>query len=202
METINSIEQLRALFGYAKGRAKEKILSKLEPQSVHFIEQSPMVFLSTSDGNQQMDCSPRGGEPGFVKIINNQQLLIPEVKGNNLLDSLSNIIKYPKAGCLFVIPGVDETLRVNGNARISIDEEHLSLFKFKGKAPRAAIVIDIDRVYLHCAKAFMRSELWKKGGQFDRKNFPTMAQMMSAQLNLEGEVESQEDMIKRYKPDL
>jgi len=126
--TINTEEELRALYGFAKGKAVDKQLAELEFHSKNFINHSPFVLLSTSSKGGDVDCSPRGGEIGFVKVINNKTIILADSKGNNRLDSLVNIIETKKIGCLFLIPGVDETLRVNGSALISTDSEYLDLF--------------------------------------------------------------------------
>ena len=126
---ITSKSQLREIYGFPKGRAKDKALESLEKHSIHFIENSPFIVLSTVDLDGKLDASPRGGEPGFVKISNNRQLLIPDFKGNNRVDSLSNIIVVSGGiGLLFMIPGIDETLRVNGTATITTSEEILHQF--------------------------------------------------------------------------
>lgn len=199
---IESEEQLRNMYGFAKGRAKDKQLGALEKHSVNFIEHSPFVVISTSAKSGLVDCSPRGGNPGFVKIINENCIIIPDVKGNNRLDSLVNIIETEKVGCLFLIPGVDETLRVNGFARITNDAKYLNMFHGERNPPRTCIEISIKEVFLHCAKALMRSELWSPQALVDRSIIPTMGRMINDQLSVKEEPESQEDMLKRYERDL
>lgn len=196
---IESEEQLRELYGFPMGRAKEKQLAALEKHSINFIESSPFITLSTYAKSGSVDCSPRGGGPGFIKVVNENCLLIPDAKGNNRLDSLVNMIETGHVGCLFLIPGVDETLRVNGVARISTDQEHLNLFHKERHAPKSCIEITITEVFLHCAKALMRSELWSESAQIDRSSFPSMGRMINDQLSVVEEPESQEDMVKRYR---
>jgi len=133
---IESKEELRKLYGFPKGRAKNKQLGSLEKHSIKFIQCSPFVAISTHALTGSIDCSPRGGKPGFVKIPNEHCIIIPEAKGNNRLDSLVNIIETGNIGCLFLIPGVDETLRVNGSARISTETTHLSLFSDERNPPK------------------------------------------------------------------
>ncbi|WP_249422296.1 MSMEG_1061 family FMN-dependent PPOX-type flavoprotein [Marinomonas lutimaris] len=157
---LESEEQLRELYGYAKGRAKDKQLPSLERHSSNFLAHSPFVTISTYAKSGSVDCSPRGGNPGFVKIINDNCIILPDGKGNNRLDSLVNIIETGQIGCLFLIPGVDETLRINGLARISTSPEYLNLFSDDRNPPKTCIEITIKEVFLHCAKALMRSELW------------------------------------------
>ena len=199
---IKSVKQLRELYGFPKGRAKDKQLGSLEKHSINFIERSPFITISTYAQSGSVDCSPRGGEPGFVKTLNEKSIIIPDSKGNKRLDSLINIIETGNIGCLFLIPGVDETLRVNGSARISTTTKHLDLFDNHLNPPNSCIEITIDEVFLHCAKALMRSELWLSSSKIDRTGFPTMGEMINDQLLATEVPESQEDMVKRYERDL
>ncbi|WP_070970972.1 pyridoxamine 5'-phosphate oxidase family protein [Vibrio sonorensis] len=199
---VESEEKLREIYGYAKGRAKDKQLPCLEYHSRNYIEHSPFVTISTYAKSGSVDCSPRGGKPGFVKIINENCIVLPDAKGNNRLDSLVNIIETGEIGCLFLIPGIDETLRVNGVARISTSVEHLVLFADDRNPPKTCIEITIKEVFLHCAKALMRSELWSPKSKIDRSSFPTMGTMINDQLSINTTPEPQEDMIARYKYDL
>lgn len=199
---IESEEQLRNIYAFAKGRAKDKQLDALEKHSINFIRLSPFLTLSTHNKLGLVDCSPRGGEPGFVKVVNENCLLIADAKGNNRLDSLMNIVETGQAGCLFFIPGVDETLRVNGIARISTHPEHLELFQHEKRTPVSCIEISIKEVFLHCAKAFMRSNLWSETSKIERSNFPTMGRMINDQLAVTDIPEDQDDMVNRYRKDL
>ena len=199
---ITNISELRELYGFPSGRAKDKVLIELEPHAVHFINNSPFVVVSTIDEKGNMDASPRGGESGFAKILNNSTLLIPDFKGNNRVDSLSNIVETGRIGLLFLIPGIDETLRVNGSASITTSEEILNTFTSDSKAPISCIEVSIEEVFLHCAKAFMRSELWNSKKHLNPKDFPSMGQMLKDQLKSTTEAESREAMIERYSKDL
>jgi PPOX class probable FMN-dependent enzyme len=194
--------QLRELYGSPKGRAKLKVLSSLEKHSKNFINKCPFIVISTTDKNYKLDASPRGGASGFVKVINDHTLVIPDAKGNNRIDSLSNIAETGQIGILFMIPGVDETLRVNGSAVVSSKQDYLRLFQDEKNPPKTAIVVTIEELFLHCAKAFMRSKLWDSDYKIERTELPTMGQMLNDQLNIEAPVESHEDMIERYKKDL
>lgn len=199
---IQSEETLRELYGFPKGKAKDKLLHRLEKHSLKFLSLSPFLLISTHNRHGNVDCSPRGGLPGFVVALSDDCLLIPESKGNNRLDSLVNIIETGKVGCLFMIPGVDETLRINGEANISILPEHLSRFSSLNNPPKSCIEIKIKEVFLHCAKALMRSKLWEASSQIDRTLLPTMGRMINDQLLITDEPESQQQMIERYKKDL
>lgn len=149
-----------------------------------------------------MDASRRGSVSGFVKVIDSKTLFIPDVKGNNRVDSISNIIETGQIGILFLIPGVDETLRINGSAYLSTDKGYLKLFTEEQNPPIACVVVSVEESFLHCAKAFMRSKLWDVSSQIDRDSFPTMGQMLKDQLGSMESPESREAMIERYKPDL
>jgi PPOX class probable FMN-dependent enzyme len=199
---ITNTSQLREIYGFPSGRAKDKVLKELESHSINFIGNSPFVVISTIDSNGNMDASPRGGEIGFVRIANNRELLIPDSKGNNRVDSLTNIIETSRIGLLFFIPGIDETLRVNGSAIISTSEDILNKFNSESKPPISCIVVNIEEVFLHCAKAFMRSQLWNNETHINPQDFPSMGQMMKDQLMATTEAESREAMIERYSKDL
>jgi len=199
---IDNIEQLRELYGFPSGRAKIKELSSLEEHSINFINNSPFVVISTASKNFKMDASPRGGEPGFVKVLDNSTLLIPDAKGNNRVDSLSNILETGQIGLLFLIPGVDETLRVNGKAAISTASNYLSYFDNERNRPKATIVVNIEELFLHCAKAFIRSKLWNEEAKIERSVLPTIGQMLNDQLSIDAPTETQEEMVERYHNDL
>lgn len=199
---IQSEEQLREIYDHPKGRAKDKQLAALEKHSINFIEHSPFAVISTHSQSGALDSSPRGGQPGFVKILSDTCLIFPDSRGNNRLDSLVNIIETGEMGCLFLIPGVDETLRVNGVARISTSAEHLGLFPDEKNPPQSCIELTVKEVFLHCAKALMRSELWSSDAKIDRASFPTMGAMINDQLSIKETPESQEEMVARYKDSL
>ena len=198
---IKNESELRKIYGFPKGRAEKKVLQTLEKHSINFIKKSPFVVLSTSNRFGQMDASPRGGEPGFIKIVGNK-LLLPDFKGNNRIDSLINISETNNVGLLFMIPGIDETLRINGTAKISTDVHLLQQFNTKLKSPITCLIISIEEVFLHCAKAFMRSQLWDRSTQIKPDDFPTMGKMLKDQLHSNEIPESRKDMIKRYKENL
>lgn len=199
---IETASQLRELYGYPKGRAKDKVLNRLEKHAINFINTSPFLVMSTSSYKGNQDASPRGGSPGFVKVLDEKTLVIPDAKGNNRVDSISNIIETNSIGLLFLIPGVDETLRINGSAFLSTDVSYLKLFIEENNPPKACIIISVKEVFLHCAKAFMRSKLWEASAQIDRESFPTMGEMLKDQLGSKEAPETREAMLARYKKDL
>ena len=196
---ITDLAQLREIYPEAKGRAKQKQLAALEKHSMRFIELSPFVVMSTSDISGKLDASPRGGRPGFVKVRDENMILLPDAAGNNRLDSLENILATGQVGLLFMIPGVDETLRLNGQATIRRDPELIEMFSDEPKIPISILQVSVEEVFLHCAKAFMRANLWSSEAQLERDKLPTMGQMLKEQLNSEQPAESQEDMLKRYR---
>jgi uncharacterized protein len=199
---ITRQDTLRSLYPTPSGRTKAKVLPALEPHSKNFIQHSPFLVIATVDASGNVDNSPRGGQPGFVQILDDTHILIPDAKGNNRIDSLLNIVETENVGLLFFIPGVDETLRLNGKAHISTEAHLMERFDTEGRAMNTCIVIEVREVFLHCAKALMRSKLWSESSKIERTNFPTMGQMLKDQLGSPEEAESQEDMIKRYREDL
>ena len=199
---IENKEHLRELYGCPSGRAKDKVFTSLDKHAINFIENSPFLTISTVSKDGKMDASPRGGQVGFVKVIDNETIAIPDSKGNNRVDSLTNIVETGTIGTLFLIPGIDETLRINGSAYLSNGSKYLDLFTSEKNPPKLCIIIKIDEVFLHCAKALMRSRLWHEDAKMDRDNFPTMGQMLKDQLGGKEPAETHETMVQRYRKDL
>ncbi len=199
---IESNEALRALYPPAKERSVKKQIGHLDRHCLRFIELSPFVVLASGSAAGHFDASPRGGEPGFVKAPDSTTLLIPDAPGNNRLDTLENIIGSGRIGLLFLIPGVDETLRVNGKVRLSAEPEILRGFSNEKRTPKLVIEVKVEDVYLHCAKALMRSKLWSAQSQVERAVLPTMGQMLNDQTGIQTPPETQEQMAERYKVDL
>lgn len=199
---IQNESQLRELYAQPMERAVKKVMSKLDIHARNFIEKSPFLTLSTVDQDGNMDVSPRGGQVGFTKVLDDTHLAIPDSKGNNRLDSLSNIVNTGRVGSLFLIPGMDETLRVNGSAYLTTDAEILDLFDSEKNPPKTCIILEVEETFLHCAKALMRSRLWADDARMERSDMPTMGQMLKDQIGSKEQPESQEDMVKRYQKDL
>ena len=195
---IETIEQLREIYPQAVGRAVQKELALLEQHSRRFIQLSPMLIISSSSPDGQQDASPRGGEPGFVTIVDNSTLLIPDSAGNNRLDTLENIVQTGRIGLLFLVPGVDETLRINGRASIRVDSQTTELFP----RCRSVVRVDIEAVYLHCAKSLMRAKLWSNEARQAREVLPAMGKMINDQIGQSGAFEPQDEMVARYARDL
>jgi hypothetical protein len=159
--TVTTVEEVRDLYGLPSGVAKDKIIDHLDPHCRDFIARSPFVLLSTADEEGRCDVSPRGGPPGFVETLDEKRLVFCDAKGNKLVDSLRNIVATGRAGLLFLIPGLDETLRVNGRAYLTRDPEILERHEIQeGRPPRLAVGMEVEEAFLHCAKAFIRSDLW------------------------------------------
>jgi uncharacterized protein len=199
---ISSIEALRALYAAPGERALKKQLSALDEHARRFISMSPFLVLSSTDSTGNADASPRGGVPGFVKVLDQHTLLIPDSPGNNRLDSLENLVQTGQAGLLFLIPGVDETLRVNGKVVVSSSPEDFSPFEQLSHRPKVVIRLTVKHAYLHCAKALMRSKLWHQESHIVRSDLPTMGQMLKDQTRSEAPLETQEQMLARYAVDL
>jgi PPOX class probable FMN-dependent enzyme len=199
---IDSLAALRQLYAQPTARAARKQIAALDAHCRSFIALSPFLVLSTCDEACNLDASPRGGDPGFVRVNARGQLLIPDAPGNNRLDSFENIVRTGKVGLLFLIPGVDETLRVNGDAVLSTDDEDVRACTTERRAPKIVVRVAVMVAYLHCAKAFMRSKLWSDAARVDRAVLPTIGQMISDQTGLHVPLESKEDMERRYAADL
>jgi PPOX class probable FMN-dependent enzyme len=199
---IDSLEALRARYGPAKSRSVRKQLAALDAHCLRFVSLSPFVVLASTGASGLPDASPRGGEPGFVLAPDDRTLLIPDASGNNRLDTLQNIVETGRLGLLFLIPGVDETLRVNGAARLSEDPASVARVARGGRAPRLVIRVDVAEAYLHCAKALMRSKLWSPERHLPRSELPTMGQMLRDQIGDDEPPETQEQMLARYAADL
>ncbi len=199
MARIKTTDQLRQKYKLPKGRAVEKVINRFEEHSRNFIAHSPFLIIGSVRNDGQGDVTPRGEEPGFVKIIDDITLAIPDRPGNNRLDTLINILERPGVGLIFFIPGVNETLRINGVAEIRDDDELRELFIVNERLPATVLLVKVNEIYLHCAKALMRSRLWDEDTKIERTQFPTMGQMISDQINADTAMESQEDMVERYK---
>ena len=199
---IQTTEQLRAIYKAPSERAVLKELTHIDPHLKRFISLSPFLVISSGDQHHQMDCSPRGGDAGFVKVLDQQTLLIPDSIGNNRLDTLTNIIATSQIGLLFFIPGIDEVVRVNGKATLQTDTDLLKHFDNLNNKPKLVIKVIVEAAYIHCPKALMRSKFWSKANQQNMDAMPTIGQIISDQTKSTAPVESREEMLKRYTPEL
>jgi len=177
---ITDLGVLRDLYGEPMHTSLIKEVPHLTEPYAALIRASPFVILATS-GEEGLDASPRGGTPGFVRVVDKTTLILPDRSGNNRVDSLSNLVGDPRIALIFFIPGISECMRINGKARISVDPELLQSFADdNGKLPRAAVIITIDRCYAQCSQAVMRAKLWDADAQVDRKSLPTFGKMLQA----------------------
>lgn len=182
VEVAETDADLRAIYGQPSERALQKTLTRLDRHCQDFIARSPFLCLSTADADGAADLSPRGDAPGFVRVLDDQTLLIPDRLGNNRLDSLLNLIKNPHIGLLFLIPGIDETLRVNGVGQVVTRSSWLEELSVGGKTPRSAVVVQVREAFLQCAKALKRSRLWSDDYRVARKDVPTLGQILFDQI--------------------
>jgi PPOX class probable FMN-dependent enzyme len=178
---VTNESELRKLYAPAIERARLKTLHRLDEHCTNFIARSPFVCLGTSS-DRGADVTPRGDEPGFVHTLNETTLAIPDWPGNNRLDSFSNIVANPQVALLFFIPGVQETLRVNGTAEIKADAELLDRWSRGGKRPKAVVVVTVREAFLHCGKALIRSRLWQDDYKIDRTQLPQYGRMLKDQI--------------------
>jgi PPOX class probable FMN-dependent enzyme len=179
--TVNDAETLRAILGEPSATVRNKEMPRLDAICRRFIELSPILFIGSSGADGKGDITPRGDPPGFVKVLDDKTLLIPERVGNKRGDTLNNVLANANVGLIFLIPGVDETLRVNGRASIVDDPAVLAPMALNGKTPKLAIRIDIIEAYIHCGRALKRAQMWNPASVIDRKSFPSMAEMAHAQ---------------------
>ena len=184
MDFITSREELRAHYGAAHVLAIKKALPALDHHSKAFIARSPFVLIGSSDMAGNGDVTPKGDRPGFVAILDDTTIAIPDRPGNNRLDTFENVIENPAVGLLFVIPGMNETLRVNGLGRITADMALRETFAIEGRVPATVLVVEIKACYMHCAKAFMRSKLWAPESWPARETLPTLGQILRDQVAL------------------
>lgn len=196
MADITNSDTLRAHYGEPGSRAKAKQLSRLDRHARQFVELSPFLVIASSDASGHGDASPRGDAPGFVAVLDERTLLIPDRPGNRRVDTLLNITENPHIGLLFMVPGIDETLRVNGRARITTDASVLAPLAVRGKVPGAGLIVEIDSVYFHCGKALIRSRLWSEDAKVERSRFPSLGRILTDQIG-DMEVAETEMAIER-----
>ena len=206
MSCITTLTALRELYTPVNPRSALKELPQLDEHAKRLISLSPFVVISSYGADGRADTSPRGGDAGFVKALGSETLLIADSPGNNRLDSLENIIATGQVGLLFMVPGMDETLRVNGTAVLSTDESERKLCEDSRRVPPLVIRVSVHASYLHCAKALMRSDLWNADKHIDRSKLPSMGEMMHDQLagkiSPDTAVETQAQMLVRYQQTL
>lgn len=180
-KTVTDEAALRTVYPQVSKPVRDKAIDYLDDFALKFIALSPFFCVGTSRPDSLADVSPRGGEPGFVHALGPKQLAFPDRPGNNRLDTLTNVMHAPAVGLLFFIPGIDETLRINGTATVSVHDDLMNRFVMDGKRPRSVIMVDVVEVYLHCSKALKRSDLWNPEKRVARSRLPTWGEMLRNQ---------------------
>ena len=179
MQTITTLEELDALYGAPVPAALAKEIDYISDHYRAFIDKAPFVVLATV-GREGLDCTPRGDPPGFVRVRDRKTVLIPDRRGNNRVDSLRNLVRDPRISLLFMIPGIGNTLRINGRAEIATEPELCASFAMQGKPPKCVLVVTAERVYFQCPKALVRSRLWSKEAQIARSELPSTGEIIGA----------------------
>ncbi len=179
MARITTEQELAALYGPVGEASTAKVAHRVTPQYGAMIAASPFAVLATC-GPEGLDCSPRGDQPGFVRVHDERTLLLPDRRGNNRVDSLCNVVRDPRMALCFLIPGSGSTLRVNGRAFLETDAALLASFAVEDKAPRSVMVIEVFEIYFQCARAIVRSRLWDPAGHVDPKTLPTPGEILAA----------------------
>jgi len=202
MARIASLAALKSLYKAPSERARLKQLDHLDRHCRRFIELSPLAVLATASPEGGADASPRGGAPGFIHALDRHRLAIPDRPGNNRIDSLVNILASPEVALLFLVPGVDECLRIAGSAEIRDDAELCEGFAVGERRPATVLLVQVREAFLHCGKALMRARLWEPGTLIPRQSLPSMGEMLKEQIGLAGPAESQSAMLARYRESL
>ncbi|MEO6652515.1 MAG: MSMEG_1061 family FMN-dependent PPOX-type flavoprotein [Ilumatobacteraceae bacterium] len=182
---VETVEQLEVLYREPSERALDKERAAIDDGMAALIDHSPFLVLATSNGAGSLDASPRGGPPGFVRRLDDRHIAIPDLNGNNRLDSYRNLIAHPWAGVLMIVPGKDETLRINGPAVITVDRDILDGFTKELRPPKAAIVVETAEIYGHCAKAFRRGKMWDPDAWAVNADAPDLAAMYACSWSLD-----------------
>jgi PPOX class probable FMN-dependent enzyme len=181
MDGPSDASQLRAHYGEVHPLARQKVLDRLDRHCRAFIALSPLAVLATADAEGRVDASPRGDAPGFAQVLDDTTLLLPDRPGNNRVDSYGNVLSHPGVGLLFLVPGLNETLRVNGTARIVTEPALLASAEAQGKPPRAGLLISVQEAFFHCGKALIRAKLWDAGRHVPRGDFPSLGRVVAEQ---------------------
>lgn len=199
--TISNQAQLRAAYHKPGERAQQKVLDRLDRHCRDFIAMSPLCIISSLGADGLQDTSPRGDPPGFVAVLDKKTLLIPDRPGNNQVDTLQNVIINPQVGLLFLVPGMNETLRVSGSAEIVTVNELLAPLSVKDRPPLSGLFVTVEEAFLHCGRALIRSRLWDPEARIDRSSFPTYGQVLADQIRGADaqEIDASEDEANRER---
>ena len=201
--TIETEAALRALYRDPSESVRQKKVTRIDDAARRFIEGSPFCLMATADTDGNCDVSPRGGPPGFVRVLDEHRLAIPDLSGNNLLDSLSNVMNNPQAGLLFVIPGRDETLRVEGRACLTTDPTVLARWDGELRRPKVAIGVTVNTIYIHCAKSFRRGRVWDHDSWSELSGAPDVCEVLVDQLAVDVDPATIRELLEAgYERDL
>src|ERR1700731_1409903 len=182
MDIVEYLEGLRELYGPPSDRSVKKQLSRFDEHCRAFIARSPFLVIASSDASGRCDASAKGDSPGFVEVLDNETLLIPDRLGNNRIDTIGNLLERPGIGLIFFVPGLNETLRVNGRAGVTTDPALLEPLAVNGKVPRSGILVAAEEIYFHCGKALIRSDLWNPEKQLRKSGFPSLGRILAEQI--------------------
>ena len=188
-DVITSVDELRALYRRPSALVRRKKRASIDAATRAFIETAPFVLVATAAADGGVDVSPRGGHPGFVHLLDDRHVAIPDLNGNNLIDSLTSVVETGQAGLLFVVPGRDETVRVNGPAWVTTNDELLDSFAGEVRRPKVVLVVRADEVFVHCAKAFRRGRVWDAGSWDELAAAPGIDRIVCVQGLVDGEPE-------------
>jgi PPOX class probable FMN-dependent enzyme len=196
---IDDAAELRSHIGPVNPIAERKLLTRLDQFCRDFIALSPFVVVASSDAEGRADASPRGDAPGFVRILDDSTLLIPDRRGNNRVDTFGNLLASPGVGLLFMVPGIAETLRVNGRAQVTRDPALLEPSTVQERTPVTGLVVAIDEVFFHCGKALIRSKIWDPAVQVERHSFPSLGRIVAEQTKAIGVAEAEANLEEAYR---
>jgi PPOX class probable FMN-dependent enzyme len=199
LDSIEDPRQLREIYGAPSERSLKKQLTRLDKHCRAFIARSPFLVIASSDPSGRCDASPKGDMPGFVQVVDDETLLIPDRLGNNRVDTIGNLLARPGLGLIFFVPGLNETLRVNGRACITTDKTLLEPLAVNGKVPRSGILVSAEEVYFHCGKALIRSDLWNPEKQLRRSEFPSLGHILADQIGGISAEEAERQTAESYK---
>jgi len=199
LDLIENPERLRELYGAPSERSLKKQLTKFDKHCRAFIARSPFLVIASSDPSGRCDASPKGDAPGFVQVLDDETLLIPDRLGNNRVDTIGNLLVRPGVGLIFFVPGINETLRVNGRARVTTDPAVLEPLAVNGKVPRSGILVAAEEIYFHCGKALIRSDLWNPKKHLRRSEFPSLGRILADQIDGISVEEAERQTVESYK---
>jgi uncharacterized protein len=199
VEFLEDPAELRELYGAPNERSLKKQLSRFDEHARAFIARSPFLVIASSDTSGRCDASPKGDAPGFVQVVDDETLVIPDRLGNNRVDTIGNLLARPGVGLIFFVPGINETLRVNGRARITTDPAVLEPLAVSGKVPRSGILVAAEEIYFHCGKALIRSDLWNPDKHLRRSEFPSLGRILADQIGGISVEEAERQTAESYK---